>query len=123
MKAIPCCKVVSIRKAPGLLLSLLLLSACASSESAAEAPETRVEVDNRSDYIVTIYVIREDSERVRLGQVSPYDEDTFVIPRRLVRGLTSLRFLADPLAGNERPISEEILVEPGDTVGLTIPRF
>lgn len=105
------------------LLAFLLLPSCASTDPATEAPETRVDVDNQSDYIVTIYVIREDVERVRLGQVSPYDEETFVIPHRLVRRATSLRFLADPLAGRERPVSEETLVEPGDTVGMTIPRF
>jgi hypothetical protein len=35
--------------------------------------------------------------------------------------MAPLRFLADPIGGNRAPVSDEIAVEPGDEVTLTIP--
>ena len=39
----------------------------------------------------------------------------------LIHGVAPLRFLADPIGGNRTPVSDEILVQPGDEVTLTIP--
>ncbi len=108
-----------------LLAGPVMAAGCASSEGAqngSEQPETRLRVENRSGQMMTIYALR-SSQRVRLGQVSGYDEATFTLPDYLVRGLASLRFLADPLAGSRSPVSQEILVEPGDTVELLIPSY
>jgi hypothetical protein len=44
------------------------------------------------------------------------------LPERLIRGGASpLRFLCDPIGGEGLPVTEEIVVEPGDTVELMIP--
>lgn len=109
-----------------LLLGLAALAGCASAEEAQDGdggtPATTLRVENRSGLMMTIYVLR-SSQRVRLGQVSGYDEETFTLPDHLVRGLPSLRFLADPLAGSRSPVSQEILVEPGDAIELLIPNY
>ena len=36
-------------------------------------------------------------------------------------GATPLRFLCDPIGGQGLPVSEEIVVQPGDVVGLVVP--
>ena len=106
-----------------------LLSACGSSKQTADedpprnVPDSYVEISNRSRYIMTMYVFRRDGSRVRLGEVSAYRTETFALPKRIVPYPVSLRFLADPLAGNVNPISEQLPVDPGDTVRLTIPPF
>jgi hypothetical protein len=46
---------------------------------------------------------------------------SFTIPNYLIRGSGPIRFLADPVGGERTPVSEEITVQPGDVVGLTIP--
>jgi hypothetical protein len=43
------------------------------------------------------------------------------IPDHLIFGLTSLRFLADPLAAQGSPVSNEIVISPGEEITLTIP--
>ena len=114
-----------------LILGALLgtLPACGSSEKAAEDDEPRdvaqsfVRIDNRSRYIMTIYVFRRDGSRVRLGEVPAYQSETLALPKRIVPYPVSLRFLADPLAGRGQPVSEEMPVDPGDTVRITIPAF
>lgn len=107
-----------------LVLAGLLGTGCAASQKAQPSDDsaTQLRVENRSGQLMTIYVLRE-SQRVRLGQVSGYSDAAFTIPGHLVRGLASLRFLADPLAGSRTPVSHEIIVEPGDTVELYIPPY
>jgi hypothetical protein len=46
---------------------------------------------------------------------------SFPVPSYLVRTGGPIRFQADPIGGNRTPISEEIMVHPGDIVSLTIP--
>lgn len=118
-----------MRRAPLLpflgccVAALLALSACGSSRDLSDVPETRIEVRNDSEYQMSIYVIRENGPRIRLGDVSAFGEETLVIPPQLVRPLTSMRFAAEAIAGVDRSVSQEILVDPGDTVGLAIPPF
>jgi hypothetical protein len=45
----------------------------------------------------------------------------FTIPKSLVNPGMPLRFLADPIGGGRTPYSEEIIVNPGDTLVLRIP--
>jgi hypothetical protein len=46
---------------------------------------------------------------------------SFVLPAYLIRTGGPLRFLADPIGGNRTPVSQEMTVQPGDIVTLTIP--
>src|SRR3954468_5949352 len=98
------------------LLGALLLAACTPKPSAAprlQEPPTTVLVENRSWSQQTIYVVQ-GAQRARLGQVAGASSRTFVIPRNVIFGATVLRFIADPLGGNQLPVSQEITVAPGD---------
>ena len=61
------------------------------------------------------------AQRIRLGLANGISTKSFTIPRTLLRGAGPLRFLVDPIGGNRSPISEEMVVQPGDIVTLTIP--
>lgn len=107
----------------GMLALTLALAGCSQSEgdfTRPSQPRTTVEVENRSFNQVTIYVYR-GSERARLGQVSGSSTQTFTIPERMLFGISTLRFVADPLAGSGSPTSHEVAVTPGDQLRLTIP--
>ena len=69
---------------------------------------------------MVIYVLN-GSQRVRLGLANGSSTRSFTIPKYLLIGAGPIRFLADPVGGSRTPVSEEISVQPGDTVTLTIP--
>lgn len=100
-----------------------LVLACASSRTARPALErepTTVVVDNQALADMTIYVLR-GSQRVRLGLANGLSRTRFTIPRGIVFGSTSLRFLADPVGSRAAPVSEEITLNEGEEVELRIP--
>ncbi|MEO5590831.1 MAG: hypothetical protein ABIS03_14715 [Gemmatimonadaceae bacterium] len=100
-----------------------LIPACASTgQNAAinQQPSTTVEVDNQAVLDMTIYAYR-GSERIRLGIANGLSRTTLTIPKNLVFGVTTLRFVADPIGGRHSPVSEEINVVAGDQIGLRIP--
>lgn len=100
----------------------VVIGACASSgSSSGDDPPTYVVVDNRSRFDMTIYVVRDNGQRIRIGRAASVSQERLRIPPDLLFGLTSLRFLADPLAGNREPISNEIVIQPGEEITLTIP--
>jgi hypothetical protein len=110
------------------LVVLVLLGAAAAAcgaRSAAPAGEpqeaTVLEVDNQASLDMTIYVVRSSGARERLGTATAHTRSRFTIPARLIFGLTPLRFMADPIGGSATPVTQEITVQPGDTVVLTIP--
>ena len=79
-----------------------------------------VEVQNRGFTDMVIYAVS-GGQRIRLGMATGNSTKTFTIPRHLVRGAGPIRFLADPIGGNRTPVTEELTVQPGDVVTLTIP--
>ena len=97
--------------------------ACSRNRAATEidpSAPTRLIVDNQAFPDMTIYVL-EGGRRVRLGMAGGNSKTTFTLPKYLVRTLTSVRFLADPIGGTRTPVSESIQVSPGDEVTLRIP--
>jgi hypothetical protein len=99
-----------------------LVSACAgrSQDAGPEPAESAmVEVRNQGFSDMVVYAVN-GGQRIRLGLATGNSTKTFTIPRHLVRGGT-IRFLADPIGGNRSPVSEEMVVQPGDVVTLTIP--
>ena len=80
-----------------------------------------VQVENQSFSDMTIYALSQSSARVRLGLAVGNTTQVFSLPAFLVGQGGTVRFVADPVGGNHRPVSEELTVEPGDTIGLTIP--
>jgi hypothetical protein len=104
-----------------LTSALLILSTCMYSKGPQQPEQpTTLRVDNQSLLDMTIYAIR-GSQRVRLGIAGGLRVTTLTIPSSLVFGVTSMRFLADPIGSNRTPISEEITVAAGDEIGLLIP--
>ena len=79
-----------------------------------------LQVENRGFADMVIYGIS-GAQRLRLGLATGNSTKSFTIPATLVRGAGPLRFLADPVGGNRSPISEEMVVQPGDIVSLIIP--
>jgi hypothetical protein len=105
-------------------LLLLAVPACAGMGGGPGNPSanqpTVVQVDNQGFSDMTVYAVR-NSQRVRLGIATGNGKTSFNIPSGIVGGLTTLRFIADPIGGRRNSVSQEITVAPGDTVVLTIP--
>lgn len=114
------------RMSPLRVLPLLLLLACAGRGSGDDAPgpdsgPATLEVDNRNFLDMTVYVV-DGGVRQRLGVARGNATTSLTIPERLIRGGASpIRFLCDPIGGQGLPVTEEIMVQPGDTVELMIP--
>lgn len=109
-----------------LIPSVLILTATACSgnprpDEAGPGESAAVKVENQGFTDMTIYAASEATDRVRLGLVVGNTTQVFSVPAFLVGRGGTVRFLADPVGGNRTPVSEEISVEPGDTIGLTIP--
>jgi hypothetical protein len=106
-----------------LLVVLATASACAGrSQDASPEPSeaAAVQVQNQGFSDMVVYAIS-GGQRIRLGLATGNSTNTFTIPRHLIRGAGGIRFLADPVGGNRTPVSEEMTVNPGDVVTLTIP--
>lgn len=109
----------------GVVLALALVLAACGGRSPLDDPDpespTILEVDNRASQDMTIYVIREGGQRQRLGTATSHSRTELRIPDRILFGVTSLRFQADPIGSNRNPVSESVTVVPGDTVVMEIP--
>lgn len=79
-----------------------------------------LQVDNRGFADMVVYAVS-GAQRLRLGLATGNSTKSFTIPSSLLRGAAPLRFLADPIGGSRTPISEDMVVRPGDIVTLTIP--
>ncbi len=108
----------------GASMSLLVVaSGCFRSktdEPVEPVAPTYVRVVNQAFLDMTVYVYR-SSQRVRLGQANGNSVTRLRVPQSLLFGATPLRFQADPIGGSRQSISQEITVDPGDEVTLTIP--
>lgn len=109
------------------LHSTLLLLALASAAGCSRTPpppldpaaKTIVRVQNQAFLDMNVFVVYH-GQRIRLGMANGTRTMDFILPIRL-SSAESLQFIADPIGGNRRPISEEIMVTPGDVVTVTIP--
>lgn len=105
------------------ILTVVALTACAGQsrqEGPAPTDSAVVQVENQGFDDMVIYAVN-GSQRVRLGLANGSSTRSFNIPSYLVGGAGSIRFLADPVGGSRAPVSEELSVQPGDVVTLTIP--
>jgi hypothetical protein len=109
-----------------IILALILAGApgCTTANQqpdvASQTGPTILEVDNRGFVDMTIYVVR-NSQRIRLGTATGNQKTQLVIPPAVLGGISTLRFIADPIGGARNSVSEEISVVPGDKIGLMIP--
>jgi hypothetical protein len=110
-----------MRIATPLLIILISLSSCTTTRRAGDQvePKTLVRVENRNFLDMKIYILR-GAERIRIGTVTGNSTEVLVIPQYLVVNAGLIRFLADPIGGNQTPISQEISVRPGQEVELII---
>jgi hypothetical protein len=110
---------------PALLLSAAVASTagCAhASHMPEEAPlRTVLKVENQGYPDMNIFVLPESSNRIRLGTVTGTSNAYFTLPDYVLRGTRELKFQALPIATPRGPVSQSIVVTPGDTVVLTIP--
>ena len=100
------------------------ISACAHRtqvNSNEDTGPTQVRVVNQGYADMDIFVLSTGTGRIRLGTVTGNSTATFTLPGFLVGHATQVRFLADPIGSNRTPVSDQITVEPGETVELTIP--
>jgi len=106
-----------------MAIGLTLGAACArSSHMPEEAPQrTVLKVENQGFPDMNVFVLPEGSSRLRLGTVTGNTNGYFTLPDHLIRGTRELRFQALPIATQRGPISQSIIVTPGDTVVLVIP--
>ncbi|HKN65658.1 MAG TPA: hypothetical protein VJW73_05240 [Gemmatimonadaceae bacterium] len=104
-------------------LVLVAGAGCAhTSHMPEEAPvRTVLKVENQGFPDMNIFVLPETSNRIRLGTVTGTSNAYFTLPATVVRGVRELRFQALPIATPRGPVSQSIVVTPGDTVVLTIP--
>lgn len=80
---------------------------------------TTIDVQNQDFNDMTVYVLV-NGQRTRLG-IAPGNRTTVLtIPRYLIVGNSYLRFVANPIAGNRTPVTEEIDVSPGDQLVMVI---
>jgi hypothetical protein len=104
------------------VVAVVALAACAGKSGPAPTPDNPavLEVENRGFADMVIYAIS-GSQRLRLGLATGNSTKSFTIPNSILRGAGTLRFLADPVGGSRTPVSDELSVEPGEVVTLTIP--
>jgi hypothetical protein len=109
----------------GVAALCAIFAACASlgKQQPSTANPTTLVVDNRNIMDMNIYIIRDGGQRLRVGTATGLSKTKFTIPRGVVLGSTTVRFLADPIGGSRGPVSEEITMQEGDEVGLMLPPF
>jgi hypothetical protein len=79
---------------------------------------TMLRVENRNFYDMTIYLVRFGS-RQRLGLAPGNGTSTFEFPSQFVQTGT-VRFEAKPVGSQGRAFTQELSVQPGDVVAVTI---
>ena len=105
------------------LLALALVVAPACSRNQAEAPfppaVTTLRVENQAFLDMNIYVVYH-GQRIRVGTATGSRTTIFRLPINITT-VETLQFIADPIGSSRAPVSDEIMVSPGDVVTLTIP--
>jgi hypothetical protein len=112
-----------LRPALRLATMLVLLSGTAGCAAvrggeSEQREAATVEVDNQIFSDVRVYAIR-NTERVRLGMVPALSTRVLNVPAHFTFG-TPVRFVAEPMASNARPTSQDIAVHPGDRLRLVV---
>jgi hypothetical protein len=103
---------------------MMLIAGCHGGKPespAAPAAGATLTIENQGFTDMTIYALSGTTGRVRLGQVVGNSTQRLPIPGYLIQSGATVRFIADPIGGSRTPVSDELLVSPGDSVTLTIP--
>ena len=105
--------------------SLLITAGAAACAPGGTLPRgadgtASVEVENQGFPDANVYIVR-SGQRARIGTVTGNSTRVFPLPRYLVGTGAPVRFLIDFIGSARSPISEELIIWPGDTVELIIP--
>jgi hypothetical protein len=100
------------------------LPACSHTpEPKPEGPPpktTMLRVENRNFYDMTIFLVRYGS-RTRLGLAPGNTTSNFEFPSQFLEsGSGTVRFEASPVGSAGRAFTQELSVQPGDLVSVTI---
>ena len=69
-----------------------------------------------------IYLVRSNSQSVRLGFVAGGETTTFALPPTLTAGATSITFEARPVRRSGRPVTSELFsIRTGEEITWSIP--
>jgi hypothetical protein len=108
----------------GLLVVALALTGCAKNPppdpdpSSPEADIVIIVQNRRIDDIVT-YLVR-DGRRERLGLVTAQADQSFSVRYWRVANAIRLALAVSPIAGNQRYVTEQLILRPGSEVSLTV---
>ena len=108
-----------------LLLGLLLLPACARHNSSDESARpsrdvpVSVEVENHNWSDIVIYLDRGQLSQ-RLGSVTSQNTVIFTIPYLLLGNTGNAKLRADPIGNLRSFSSEDLNVQPGQSIKWTI---
>ena len=105
------------------MLTLILLAACGgrvcrTARRSQAAAQLQVENQGFSDMV--IYAVS-GGQRVRLGLATGHSTRLFTIPEISRPRRADAPVPGRPRGGNRTPVSEEMTVQPGDLVTITIP--
>ncbi len=78
-----------------------------------------VQVNNRNWLDARVYAVHAGT-RYRLGTVSSFETETFVIPRVLQPSIQAVQLLSLPIGSSRGFLSPEIHAEPGDVLSLNL---
>lgn len=106
----------------GVAAAALALVVCHPNgpKPGSNSQEAVVQVVNQSLYNVDVTVLAAGA-RKRLGIAPPNATRTFTIPAYLVSVGQQMRFIAVPQGSPQQPVTDAVVVNPGEMVSLTIP--
>lgn len=116
-----------LRSHAALLATMVVLTACAAADNAnpdraqaSATPESVVQVDNRHEHAIVVYLLR-SGNRHRLGRVGPLSRATFTIAEPVLQIRQEVRLLLDPAPPGEPDYAtKKVTVTPGEQIDLVI---
>jgi hypothetical protein len=118
------------RLAMAAVLVSLVTAACAasrpnpfdrSSGGGGRTGPTVLVIDNLASQDMTVFILPRGGVRERLGLATGLRITRFTLPERIVPTVRTLTIEADPIGSTRSAFSDEIVVSPGDTIGVQIP--
>lgn len=112
-----------VKQTTAVLLTILAVGGCASTGGGETESFATVVIHNDATTTVTIYALRHGGARIRLGQINGLSRAEFPLRRHMLSGGGRLQLLIDPLGSRQSYPSNEIAVNQGDVIQLTVSSF
>ena len=91
-----------------------------ATQAAMEDSMVTVRVENNDFPDLTVYLLTEGGTRIRLGMANGHTTTVLSVPSTWVRGAVMLRFITHQIGGMDSPVTDPMMVSPGDEIVLTI---